>query len=369
MKRRWYVHLSWIMLLTWLFLSIGGPRAAADGPVAVSDTTGNNRGPAVAVTADGAIHVAWEGQDGIYYRRLVNGQWTTTEQLSVGGQHPALMVDRLHPDSLYLVWDEPFGDAQDVFIRRWQKGTWGLPRNVSQTDGYSSQPTLAQHADGSLVMVWSDTTPGQPTLYRATSTDGDVWLNAAPLTEMVGAEPHIVVLNDTEHLFWFYRPSFREPRQLFWSTHTSGSWTAPTILSGPISAVSMDAVADERFHLLWLVWNESGDVYVKSWNGSAWSDATALSHDGVDSVAFTAPTSSAPAALWVENGKIRRALRRGSAWNVQDWWLSSSSIADLTTTTYQDGVYVAWAQQEGATWNVWMYDWRPRGTFMPMMMK
>lgn len=367
MKGRSLLSVGALILGIWLILGLK-TLAAAEGPVNISQRANGGRSPAIAITADGTIHMAWEEADGVYYRRFSNGTWTNVEQISVGGQHPQFLVDRVHQNTVYLVWDEPFGDGQDIFIRRWQDGAWGLPRNVSQTEGYSSQPTIAQHADGTLVLVWSDTTPGQPTLYRATSTDGDVWMNAAPLTEMVGAEPHVVILNGQEHIFWLYRPSFREPRQLLWSRFDGSRWTPPSVLSGTFSVVSMDVIADESFHVLWLIWNESGDVYVRSWNGTTWSNKEALSHDGIDSVAFAAPRAGLPAALWVETGKIRRGLRQGTQWNIQDWWQTTAPLKDITATTAYDRVYVAWAQGD-TTSDVWMYRWFPRATYIPFLMK
>ncbi len=337
----------------------------ADGPVAVSNPATEDRSPTVAVTSGHVIHLAWESPDGVYYRRFEGGVWTAPEQVSVGGEHPRFFVDQTRSDTLYLIWDEPFGDGQDVFIRRWQNGHWGLPRNVSQTDGYSTQPVLAQHADGTLVMVWTDTTPGQPTLYRATSTDGDVWLNVAPLANMVGSEPHLVIVNGIEHLFWMYRASFREPRQLLWSTFDGKSWSLPQVLSGPFSVVSADAAANPASGHLWLLWNESGDIHVNTWNGTAWGQGETLSNNGVDSVAVARPTVGPLALLWVESGKIRRALRQANKWNIQDWWQTSRPITDLSVTTAGDRVYVGWVQQETHR-NVWLYAWYPHPTWVPV---
>ncbi len=366
--RRWMYGGVSVLLLMGMVLGVIAIPAGADGaPVNVSRSAADSRAAAVAVTPAGTVHVVWEEPDGLYHARLANGTWSNPVRISVDGRHPALWVDRRQPDVVYLAWDEPFGNARDVFVRRWQNGAWSLPRNVSQTDGYAAQPAFAQRPDGTLILVWSDTTPGTATLYRAVSTDGDVWTSVTPLNALVGTSPRVVLAGGNEHLIWLYRPSFREPRRLMWSRNDGSGWTLPEILSTPTRSVEGFAVHVQPDGTLWVAWNEVGDLKTRAWQlGQGWNGTATVTLGASGAPAFAAPGSFL-FLFWSDGQALHRALWEGTWRAPQAWWTPERPVTDVTAAAWGAEAVVAWSQQ-GTAWDVWVGALRASGLWTPYVL-
>ncbi len=364
MTTRWWQRATMLLLVGITVLAFV-PPVLAQSPVNVSASQANSRSAAVAITAQGTIHVVWEESTGLYHRWRQGDTWSAIQQISIGGEHPVLLVDRTQPEVVYLAWDEPFGNTRQVFVRRWRNGSWELPRNVSQTDGYSAQPSLAQYPDGTLVLVWSDTTPGTPTLYRTTSTDGQTWPTATPLQGLAGTNPRVVIAGSTEFLFWLYRPSFREARRLLWSRYTNNQWSLPEVLSNPTRAVEAFDARAGAGDTIWVAWNELGDVVVRRWMTNAWADRETLALEAQGRVSVVLPAESAPAVLWTTNSTIYRSLWQKTWAAPQSWWKATTTTADVATATDGQRVVVAWSQEGQTAWDVWLGEWGSHRTWIP----
>jgi len=141
-------------------------------PESVSTATGSCSEPAIAVSDDGVVHVAWEsstsaGHTSISYSHKTGRVWS--KPLDVGkctGQcsHPDIACGP--KGAIYLCWAdaESNGQAADVFCSLGNKlGQFAKPFNVSNDPGISSSPALVADTTGRVAMVWSDTTPGGTT--------------------------------------------------------------------------------------------------------------------------------------------------------------------------------------------------------------
>lgn len=355
-----------LLTLTVLTLAFLVP-AQAGGPANLSSSTAASRSPAVAVTLDGTLHVVWEEGEGLYHAWVRGNTLSGPQRISIEGEHPALLADRFLPDTVYLAWDEPFGDTQEIFAMRWQGGQWGLPRNVSQTEGYSAQPALAQHADGTLVLVWSDTTAGVLSLYRATSADGEFWPEAAPIPGATGTQPRVATVGDREHLIWLNRPSLLEPTRLLWSRQSGTGWTLPEVLSDPTRPVQGLALAGDAAGRAWVAWNEAGDVVLRAWDGTAWGRAQTLALDAEGQVAVARSVSRGPVTVfWTGSEGLYRATGPDARSGLVPWWAPGVPVADVSAAALGDRVGVGWSQQQRA-WDVWVSTWAWRDTWVPLV--
>jgi len=136
-------------------------------PESVSVATGSSAEPAIAVSDDGVVHVAWEsatanGHTGICYSRKTTGGWSKPLDVSKTGQQCS------HPDiacgpkgALYLCWADCANgtEAADVFCSVGNKlGQFARPFNISDDPGISASPALVADSVGRVALVWSDTT-------------------------------------------------------------------------------------------------------------------------------------------------------------------------------------------------------------------
>ena len=344
-----------VVVILWLlvFTSAGLGVQAASFPINVSNSAQDSRAPAVAVTREGTIHVVWEEEGGLYHRWFDGNAWSTPQRISVGGAHPVLWVDRVRDGIVYLVWDEPFGTGRDVFIRRWTGNAWSLPRNISQSAGYAGQPDIAQYADGTLVVVWSDTSPGRPTLYRAISNDGIVWTAVTPLSQMVGMNPQVEIVDGQEHLIWLYRASFRSPRQLLWSYWNGDQWEAPEVISTPDRSVD-GAAALSVGKGLWVAWNEVGDISARIWRKSTgWSDPQVVSVTGSGRPGL-GQLGRQTWLIWPENGTLQRSIWLDGWTPAERYWTGGADVSGLVMANTLQYLAVAWSQQGDEAWDIWV---------------
>ena len=369
-RRQAIIGKRWLMLVLVVGLLasfVVAPVYHAQGPVNVSQSEQDSRAAAVAITPAGTVHVVWEEPDGLYHRWMRGSTWSAPQRISLDGAHPVLLVDQTQSDVVYLAWDEPFGETRDVFVRRWEGNGWSLPRNISQSDGYSTQPSLAQYPDGRFVLVWTDTTPGSPTLYRAESTDGVVWTNIAPIVDFVGTNPQVQVVDGTEHLVWMYRAGFRQPRRLLWSYRNGDTWSLPEVLSVPTRSVegasTMVLGSD-----LWLTWSELGDVKVRVWQlNQGWGDTFTLAL-GATGTPVWAPFNSAVHLLWPDETVIARAWWRNGQWSApQTWWAPDRPVDDIAVASTGQRAVIVWSQRGDTAWDVLLDVWTATRLWVPFL--
>lgn len=130
----------------------------------------------VAVAADGTVYAVWQemtasGRWMLHSSVRTGGAWSTPVRFYAGEQ-PDLAIG---PDGrVCLVYANEMFDNYEVYYTTWLGDRWAASKNVSNTSGVSSEPAIAFAANGTPVIVWADTTGGEPRIYFARQTSG-VW--------------------------------------------------------------------------------------------------------------------------------------------------------------------------------------------------
>ncbi|MBA7506951.1 hypothetical protein ES706_05666 [subsurface metagenome] len=159
--------------------------------VVSTESTDYSRGPTIAVDGSGNVHIAWtegtknggSGMDvDIFYKRWnpTTATWTTTEVVSTestgDSRGPTIAVDG--SGNVHIAW---FGDANyggsgsdnDIFYKRWNAATatWTTIEVVStESTDYSRDPTIAVDGSGNVHIAWDDVTN-----FNGSGTDGDIF--------------------------------------------------------------------------------------------------------------------------------------------------------------------------------------------------
>ena len=206
--------------------------------------------PQVVVSSSGALHMVWEEGGRLYHLwRDPQGTWYGPQPIW-WGMTPALVIDGY--DRVHMVFVQQVRDNYEVYYTYFDGRRWSLPRNVSYTSGQSYSPDIALAPDGTLHVVWNDTTPGRDVVYHAVLAP-PAW-TSMPVLSAWGKAP--VLRIDTSlvmHLLWQGENIWRT-LDVFHLLGQANVWRLPQNLSdSQANSVAPQAVLDaaNTLHVTW----------------------------------------------------------------------------------------------------------------------
>jgi hypothetical protein len=226
-----------------------------------------NRTPAMHVTNEGVVHVVWGAEvgDSIFmthrFRNPANGAWSDPHFFFVYpmpstnvGPYPVLADadNRLH---VVLAQRHDPGPNSTIWHTSYDGSWWGPVSSVETPAEKSPFPTLASNTGGQLVLVWTSGEDGEEGVHLRWFSHGTgQWgpTEDATTTESRWVRPlladsgvlHLSVVTDyvLSDLYYIQR-------------NTSGTWSAPTILSTGDVALYGSITADNADNI-YVVWSE-----------------------------------------------------------------------------------------------------------------
>jgi len=232
------------------------PSSPWSEAVNVSNSSTDSRAPAVALAADGTVHVLWEEGEEIYHSYRTDDGWSSPARVATG-ERPTLVVDG--EGTVHALFANEFGGNWEIYYVRWEGSRWTLPRNISYTSGASGMPRIALASDGILHAVWADTTPGYSVIYHGYQ-QGSFWVNQ-PIPNARGSVPALAI--DGEgllHVVWQDQDTPSSPFEIYYSRWDGEEWTLPENISATADAHSAIADLDlDSRATAYLVWEEEED--------------------------------------------------------------------------------------------------------------
>lgn len=157
--------------------ALGASPPAGRRAVRVDDTGAaavEQAAPSLAVDGAGALHVVWEdlrggGSKRLYYASSADGGASWGANTLLTGALPALSHSSPHllagpGGALYLAWD----GGNTIYFSRRTAGSWGAPTPISGAPAADRDlPRLALDAQGRLVAAWEDRRGPTPAIYAA----------------------------------------------------------------------------------------------------------------------------------------------------------------------------------------------------------
>src|ERR671923_538664 len=173
-------------------------------------------------------------QNPFYYNppAPLNGTYTTNGF----SLDPAAVVDN-HGD-LWVAWESNSGGSFQIFYQIYNGIAWTTPTVVS-TAAFNSAPTLAQLANGTMILVWAAGTNGNDDhLYYKSYTNG-VWSSIVTLTSgstFTDELPKGIITTDSTLLLFFERdtstgPSTPPDRQIYYRTLSGNKWSSDILFT------------------------------------------------------------------------------------------------------------------------------------------
>ncbi|TMI13990.1 hypothetical protein E6H33_09415 [Candidatus Bathyarchaeota archaeon] len=266
--------------------------APLDGSTAPND--GNDLAPGALVTSDGTLWVAWQSNRAGFYQ---------------------------------------------IFYQSYNGISWTIPATIS-AGGFNSAPSLAQLANGTIVLVWAAGTNGNDNhLYFSRYTNG-AWNGIAQLTSGTTFTDELpkAVVNGTRLWIFFERDTSTGPttaplRQVYYKTLLGNVWSSETPLTTDSAANQQPDAAVLRNGNIWVTWARntivggSSTIYYRTFNGTQWSVGTPLASPGI---------LFSPNLVQDRNGTI---------------WLYWSESVHLNATVTQDMVRYVSSTDVGNTWS------------------
>ncbi len=347
-------RLRWRGVLTLIGVGVVTTTVLAAG-LNVSNTAADSLNPAIAIAPDGTIYLVWEEDNGYLHSSIyAGGAWSNASSLGVLGDSPALAVDA--NGTVHLAWvDFDSITVPNNFEIRYMKkpsnGSWTPPQNVSDTSGTSSAPDIAVAADGTVSIVWTDNTPGSPTIFYSDLSSGGSIPGAS------GTAPQIAVdANGTPHVVW---QDTSVPSSVLYARRTAAGWSLPEDLTGAHTqdaTTPQIAVVGDVVHVVWL---ENGQVRAVYGRSQSWSAPQTISGSdtNVQEVALAADGKGNLHVVWVDGTRLRYARRpAGGGWEQPITLLNTANALGFPALSGDANytAHLAWAAAAG-TWDVF-YD-------------
>jgi len=251
---------------------LGDHWAAA---VNVSNTPlGDSAHPAVAVKSDGRLVVVWtetlEGQSRIYYAWQNGGLWSNyLVSASWGGESPDVAVER--GDRAWVTWQVLEGRQRQIYAASGDgEHEWGEAQNISSPTGAdSSKSEIVGVPSLGAFLVWQGSTiSGTQIYYSDNKPFGDWWEEPRNVSQTLGlaSEPSIAVDEAGNiHLVWV------EDAQLLYRRGQAGDGTWSSTVSiasqvGGLGLAALDAESEFRLHAAWEQASLGGqhDIYYRA---------------------------------------------------------------------------------------------------------
>ncbi|MBC7251042.1 MAG: hypothetical protein H5T62_12255 [Anaerolineae bacterium] len=209
-------------------VTIQGIAQAAEGgePINLSNSDSDSTYPAVAVGADGRVHVVWaEGP----------------------------------PDS-----------ACDIAYTYWDGQTWAAPTLVTTTAGLSWAPQVAVDLTGTVHVVWTESVNYVPRILYSRLEEGGGWSTPVILSGELTDSYFPDIVADSEghlHVAWEDLPPYQNPTVRY-VTGNGGEWSQPEIVADQAGSPALATGPDNILHLVWIGgWD---DVYHRQRVAGVW---------------------------------------------------------------------------------------------------
>ncbi len=255
-----------VIALLGMMLGAGLSAEAGPAPTNISNTKGESKRPAVAVGADGSVHVAWEDQSAgnwevFYASKEPDGPWSLPANVSNnsgGSFRPSIAVAA--DGSVHVAWhDDTPGDYEIFYAVKPPGGEWSDAANISNSSEWSYWPSIVLGAEGFVHAAWHDQTPGNWEAFSASKAPGGAWSHATNLSQSVGTSfiPTLLVAGDgAVHAVW--QDDTFDAWDIFSASRPpEGPWSAPVNVSGTGTDSAPFAAAQSPDGSLRVVWREA----------------------------------------------------------------------------------------------------------------
>ncbi|MFN8608054.1 MAG: sialidase family protein [Vulcanimicrobiota bacterium] len=207
-------------------------------PVDVSQTPGRSAYPALAIGANGSIHLAWSDTTGggarpdIFHSSSDNFGKSWTRAVQVTRTHGALGAPTIavgNGDLVHIAWSDQCRGSRvpDIHLVRGMQDTWSPEHDLSPSAEESTHPCVALRPDGRSCVAWLEDCPshqGNDIFFSAEDTQGGyARMRDVSHTPGVSSSPNLAIgPNGRMYVTWVDTTSGKRAPDIWQSVSQNG---------------------------------------------------------------------------------------------------------------------------------------------------
>ena len=276
--------------------------------------------PSIVQTTDETIWVVWASdrervQNDIYYKTSTNNgaSWTDDVRLTFAdpAEDIAPSIIQTADGTIWVVWvSDRTGNYELFYKTSTDNGTsWTTDAQLTSNPSLDWNPSIMQHQNGTIWVVWESDREGPGDIYYKTSHDyGSTWSPEKRLTTDPSWDLDPDIIQAYNGTIWVVWTSYRTGNyEIFYkaSTDNGASWSPETQLTENKGFNEAPSIIQARDCSLWIAWQSDRkgnqyDVYYTTSTdyGSTWSTDTQLTTDNADDMSPTIMNSH-EGRMWV----------------------------------------------------------------------
>jgi hypothetical protein len=316
----------------------------------------NAYAPSLGLDGSGNPTVSWQEyggfSDNVYVKRWNGSSWVQVGSPLEFGTSPSLALDSSgNPIVSYQEYD---GTSQDIDVVRWNGSSWSFIGATTLDVNFFADalnPSLALDSSGNPTVSWWEYESGftNPNIY-VKQWNGTSWtlVGSNPLDTSLAITsyyPSVSVVNGSLAVAW-QEGNSGSTDSLYVKKFLTNAWQdigGLLDVNGGQSALNA-SIARTTSNYPVVAWDEgdaingSWNVYVKAWNGSAWSAKGGaldkVSGADAENPSVALKTNNAIHVAWQENGNIYEKFWNNTAWVTQ----GSANGGALDTSLANDAI-------------------------------
>lgn len=219
--------------------------------------------PAIAASADGSLWVSWLSfvgdRDDVVIRQYKDGQWGVLQWVpgtSGDSWLPQIGVDATN--GVWVVWSQMARNNWDLYARRYdpEKLEWGPLERLTNHPLPDSNPRMASDGKGRLAVVWQGWRGKNSNIFLRLF-DGQKWLPEVRVTNRVANDWEPAVAFDSKGAVWVAYDSYKAGNYDVFLTKVEGGKAGPEIAVATSPAFDAKAtVAVDALDRVWVAWEQ-----------------------------------------------------------------------------------------------------------------
>jgi hypothetical protein len=211
-------------------------------PKSLAHNVGNSNSAQINVDLTGNINVVWEndspGNFDVFFTRSIDGGLNFSPLANLSNSPGSASSAQIATDpagNINVIWvdNTPPSSSTDVYFTRSANGgaSFSAPINISNNTGFSTGPSLAVDAGGNVHVAWQDTTPGNREIFFSRSTDsGATFAASQNLSNNAGSSTITEIVADKNgSLNVVWQDTTPGVSQIFYSRYTNAVINHPPV--------------------------------------------------------------------------------------------------------------------------------------------
>jgi len=298
--------------------------------------------------------------------------WSNDERLTFDPSDdwdPAII--QTSDGKIWVTWHSGRTGNYDIFYKVWSGSSWSNDLQLTSDINLDLRPSILQSSDGKIWIVWASNRTGDLEIfYKFSSDNGASWSSDTRLTTDPSRDDYPSVMQTSDGKVWVFWTSGRNlnPETGFptadifykFSSDAGQTWSddayVPTDYKNNYREDLFPSVMQAANGSIWVVWTkekegQSGDLYYKTYNGTAWYWEVRLTTDPNEDN-HPSIMQTANGRIWVFWDSNRAPNRKGDVYyKVFDGsWSNDTQL----TTAWEDDQWPSAMQTTDLTiWVVW----------------